>query len=420
MRVKVAVFGRKEIIDKLAQHETDRKSELFPFVYEDAAEVYDLVEKAVMCDVYLFTSPLSYLYAKDKIDKKRLPAVYVPIDEYMILNAFYELKTQNDDTLPRMSIDIDDRKYVDAVVAEQQLDKSGFHVYSYGNDRSIDIDQIVFFHKNLWESDHVDLVLTSSNIVEEKLKQANVPVERIQIPMVNLLNRIEEAKSIALVNQNTSSQMVSGYVRLKHGDGNENENMDKIKDILDEFGDVTSSAVVQSGDAYVIFGTKKLLEYITNNYRHFPLQKELKERVSGEVDIGFGFGLYANQAEHYARLALKSCSKEETGSCFIVNERGETIGPVGVEKKFDTGKLYQALIHKARLNNELSYNFLDFIANRNNEPFSSQDLATYYGVTKRSAERTLGKLINGEVIKAVGEEKPYLRGRPRKLFQINQ
>ncbi|WP_217586327.1 hypothetical protein [Lentibacillus saliphilus] len=426
MRVKVAVFGRQEVIDTLSEHVMDTKTELFPFIYTDAEEVYDLVEKAVMCDVYLFTSPLSYYYAKEKIDKKRLPAVHVAFDEYMILSALYHLKAGNGTSLPRLSIDLDDRQHVDAVIKEHNLDKSGFHVYSYGNDRVIDIDKIVFFHSNLWESGHIDLVLTSSVAVEDKLKEANIPVTRVKVPSANLLRGISEAKTIAHINQNTSTQIVSGYIRLKDYNTIQSKalaetNMSKLEALLDELSDATNAAVVQtSEDAFLVIGSKKLLDYITSNYRRFPLLAEAKEAIDGHVEIGFGLGLYVNQAEHYARLALESCEKEGGSSCYIVNERGETIGPVGVEKKFDSGKLYQALIHKARLNNELSYNFLDFIANRNNEPFSSQDLADFYGVTKRSAERTLGKLIKGEVIKAVGEEKPYLRGRPRKLFQINQ
>src|SRR5699024_9996590 len=101
-----------------------------------------------------------------------------------------------------------------------------------------------------------------------------------------------------------------------------------------------------------------------------------------------------------------------------VNDRKDRIGPLGVKKHINTSRLYQALIHKARLNNELSYNFIDFITTRNNEPFSSRDVASFYKVTKRSAERTVNKLLSGKVIKVVGEEQTYTRGRHSNLIQI--
>ncbi len=91
-----------------------------------------------------------------------------------------------------------------------------------------------------------------------------------------------------------------------------------------------------------------------------------------------------------------------------------------MKKEIDASSLYQALIHDARLNNELSYNFIDFITDRNNEPFSTHDVALFYKVTKRSAERTVNKLLSGNVIKIAGEERPYKKGRPRKLFTLNQ
>src|SRR5699024_12801164 len=96
------------------------------------------------------------------------------------------------------------------------------------------------------------------------------------------------------------------------------------------------------------------------------------------------------------------------------------IGPLGVKKEFNASMLYQSLIHEAKLNNELSYNFIGVIEIRNNEPFSSNDIAKHYGVTKRSAERTIKKFGAGNVIKEIGEDMHYVKGRPRKRFNRNQ
>ncbi|WP_229683087.1 hypothetical protein [Virgibacillus oceani] len=429
VKIKIAVFGRKELISRLNHYVEDQDDiEIVPFIYTKTKDTIELMETAFMCDIYLFAGALPYLYAKEKINKKRLPAVQVAFDEYMILTSFYRLKNYHNQALDRISIDVLDRAHVDKVVNELDMQEHTIYTYSYGDDKVLDIDLIVAYHQNLWSDGKIDYCLTSIEEVEQRLKEKGIPTSCMQIPQINVERAIEQAKSIAKLNHSKSAQIVSGFVRIKNfdslishkGELTSQELLLKLHQILLKFGHKTYSSVLTNGDnQFVLFGTHGILNHITNHYRDFPLLQEIERSLTISVDIGFGLGLTAKQAEDNAKLALEACNRTESSNCYIVNERQETIGPLGVEKHFDTSQLYHALIHKANLNNELSYNFIDFIKLRNNEPFSANDIAKYYRVTKRSAERTVYKLLSGDVIKVVGEEKPYQKGRPRKLFQIS-
>ncbi|WP_164667483.1 hypothetical protein [Virgibacillus doumboii] len=430
MKTKIAVFGREALIDRIYSYVEDQDDiEIFPFVYSEAKETADLVEKAIMCDIYLFAGSLPYLYAKEKIDKKRLPAVQVDFDEYMILTSFYHVRNYQNQELNRLSIDVLDSTNVDEVLNEIKISGEEIYTYSFGHDDSVEIDRIVSHHEDLWNAGKTDYVLTSIDEVELKLKAKGIPTSIMQIPKLNLERAVERAKSIATLNQSKSAQIVAGYVRIKDFDSIKSEKGDfhaqelllKLHQILLKYSQKTYASVLSNGnDQFVLFGTRGILDHITNHYRDFPLLKEMEQALNTSVDIGFGLGLTAKQAEDNAKMALEACERSDGGTCYIVNERRDTIGPLGVEKEFNTSELYQSLIHRAKLNNELSYNFIDFIEIRNNEPFSSNDIASYYRVTKRSAERTVKKLLAGNVIRVVGEEKPYVKGRPRKLFQLNQ
>ncbi|MEN2767167.1 hypothetical protein [Ornithinibacillus xuwenensis] len=429
MKIKVAVFGRRELVDRFNSYITNNEEiEAIPFIYTKANEAAHLVEKAFMCDVYLFLESLPYLHAKNKIKKKRLPSVQVSFDEFMILTSFYHLKNHHHQKLNRLSIDVIEDKHVDEVLAELKLDTNDIYTYSYGMDTDVDIEQITNHHLELWENGKIDYVLTSLKEVEDCLHEKGVPTYQMVLPKINIDKAIEKCKSIAILNMSKSAQIVAGYVRIKNWEKIKEEKGDlhlrelhiKLYQVLLKFGHKTYASVLTNNDnQYVIFGTRGVLDHITNHYRDFPLIKEIESALDTAIEIGFGLGLTAKQAEDHAKYALDACLRTENSSCYIVNDRQETIGPLGVKKHFDTSRLYQALIHKAKLNNELSYNFIDFVQLRNNEPFSSNDIANYYRVTKRSAERTVNKLLTGNVIKIVGEEKPYIKGRPRKLFQIN-
>ncbi|ASK61974.1 hypothetical protein CFK37_07280 [Virgibacillus phasianinus] len=428
MKIKIALFGRNELIERMNDYVDNQDDiEIIPFAYSKAVENIDLIDKAFMCDVYLFGGSLSYLYAKEKIERKRLPAIQVAFDEYMILTSFYRLKNYHNQELDRISIDVLYKEHVDEVISELQMEDREIYTYSYGDDAVLDIGKIFHYHKKLFQEGKIDYVLTSIEEVEQRLIDEGIPTSCMVIPKLNLERAVEKAKSIATLNKSKSAQIVSGFVQIKNfedivskkGEFVAQEMLLKLHQILLKFGHKTYASVLTNGDnQFSIFGTRGILDHITNHYRDFPLLQEIARSLGVPVEIGFGLGLTAKQAEDNAKLALETCVHSEESSCFIVNERKETIGPLGVAKHVDTSELYHALIHRARLNNELSYNFIDFINLRNNEPFSANDISNYYQVTKRSAERTIHKLLAGEVIRVVGEEKPYVKGRPRKLFEL--
>ncbi|PAV31478.1 hypothetical protein CIL05_02150 [Virgibacillus profundi] len=430
MKVKIAVFARFEMMERIKAYTNDEDDfEIVPFTYSNAIETVELIEKAIMCDIYLFTEILPFLYVKKKIDKKRLPAVKVAVDEYMIMSSFYRLKYEHNQPLDRFSIDVLNQIHVDEVLTElNKLDKD-IYTYSISENGLVDLDKIVSFHQNLWKEGKIDFVLTSSNEIEQQLKGLGITARTMHVPKINLRRAMTEAKTMTKLNQSKSAQIVIGKIRIKNlmaiklekGENATQELIEKLHDILLKFSQKTAASTFPiNNDEFILLGTKGVLDHITNHYRDFPLLKEMERTLHTPVDIGLGLGLTAKQAENNAKMALEACEQSDNSSCYIVNERQDTIGPLGIRKQFDTSRLYQSLIHKARLNNELSYNFIDFITIRNNEPFSSNDIATYYRVTKRSAERTVNKLLLGEVIKVVGEEKPYVKGRPRKLFSLNQ
>ncbi|QGS69658.1 hypothetical protein CV093_19515 [Oceanobacillus sp. 143] len=70
MSIKIAMFGRTEIITRSKTiAENSQNIAIIPFRYEEEEEVLELIEKAFMCDIYIFTEPISYLYVKEKVEK---------------------------------------------------------------------------------------------------------------------------------------------------------------------------------------------------------------------------------------------------------------------------------------------------------------------------------------------------------------
>lgn len=430
MKVKIAVFGPEEIIQLVRLYVKDNKHiEMVPFAYEHESDVKELVKRAVMCDAYLFTEHFPFLYVKDQVNKMNIPIIQVEIGEYMLLTSLYHLSKDHSSAPHKVSIDIPNAEVVEKVI--QELREDDYTIYTQTYNSSDAIDEIIAHHEDLWNKGDIECVLTSIEEVKRRLEAKHIPVYSMVIPLRNITTAVERAVSIVTLKSSSSALVVSGVVDIRnkdevlttHGEASFDEILTMIEQTLETFKDETATSLFMNNERqFIMFGTRGTLDYLTANYRDFPLLNRIEEKMPADVivDIGFGLGLHALEAEQHAQLALHACRKTDRHTCYIVNERKETIGPVGVKKEFNTATLYHDLIHKARLSNQLSYNFIDFIKNRNNEPFSSNDVAEHYNVTKRSAERTINKLLNGKVIKHVGEERPYVKGRPRKLFQIVQ
>lgn len=424
MKVKIAVFGIQETIDRVyAILPEDAEIELLPFVYSNVNETTSLLDTVYNCDVYLFTEYLSYLYARNQIERKRLPTVAIELDPYRISAALYRLQAEG--PVKRIAFDLFDEAYLRDVKSELDLEDGQIHSYLHDSWERPDIDSLLTYYTTLWQKGNIDHVLASTAEITAALQQKNIPASTIHLPDLRLKQALEKAISLAKLSESENTQMVTGYISIQGIDenteivGHRLDILKRIRKSVARFTNRTDSTFTETKERrFIIYGSEKLHKHLKEHYRSFPLLQEMK---SGKLPVylGFGLGLSALEAAKNAEIAHESCLRSDHSICYITNERQEMIGPIGVEKEIDTSSLYQALIHDARLNNELSYNFIDFITNRNNEPFSTNDVALFYQVTKRSAERTVNKLLTGDVIRVAGEERPYKKGRPRKLFTLN-
>jgi hypothetical protein len=428
MQMKIGVFGRESVVKRVQQLIPETSEiELLPFIYTKAEETVDLFQTVFQCDVYLFTEYASYLFIKDTIDKKRLPAVTIELDSYRMIASLYRLQRDAEDKQLRVALDVFDEVYLNEVVQELKLDDQLFQTYLHPENEEPNMEQVISYYKGLWEEKAIDYALTSSEEITEELEALAIPARTIAISESALLRALKQAASLIQLSDSKNNLLVTGYVKVKGIDeetdlsGHRLDIYERVKKILKKFTEKNDATFVETRERqFLIYGSDKLLTHLRDHYRTFPLLQEIKQQIALPIHLGFGLGLHAAESNDSATIAIKNCAHSENSICYIVNERQEVIGPIGVKREIDTSRLYHALIHHARLNNELSYHFIDFITDRNNEPFSTHDVATFYQVTKRSAERTVNKLLTGDVIKIAGEERPYKKGRPRKLFTLNQ
>lgn len=418
MDIKLGVFGEKNIVKRVQKIAEQFPSiEVLPFIFSEPSDAMDQAERAIMCDALLFTDYCSYNEAVKQKNKKLIH--YIDYDEYSMLSSI--LHTGNLSQKKRLSMDYPAELEIDDLT--RGIQSTEYKLFSKGyNKRDIsNVQVLTHFHKELYSQGKTDFILTSRRSVYNQLLQEGLPVHFIQIPskcIVQALRKIEETLEMT-----TPNLIITGILALK-------ENIPihlhhqvhmEVRQYLSRFCQKYDAMLLTNQENhYFMIGTGKLIHVIKENYRGLPLIEDIEKLADGPISLGFGLGLTPLTSQKHAYLALEACQSEKCSLSYLFNECQEQIGPIGKQKNIDTNKLFDMLVHQARLNNELSYLFIQFIVERNNEPFSSNDIADFYHVTKRSAERTLKKLTSSDIITIFGKERPYSKGRPRTLFILNQ
>src|SRR5699024_8237539 len=160
MKRRIAVYGRKDTVTRIENYISEKEEiQIFPFIYQHVKETNDIIEKVIMCDIYLFMNPLAYLYAKDKIDKKRLPAILIPIDEFTIATPLYRIKNSYKYAIRRISIDTSQKQAVMNVLDELAINPKDIYLYNYDESKAFTPSAIASFHENLNLDGKTDFVL---------------------------------------------------------------------------------------------------------------------------------------------------------------------------------------------------------------------------------------------------------------------
>ncbi|MEK4298454.1 hypothetical protein MKY30_03405 [Oceanobacillus sp. FSL W8-0428] len=420
MNIKLGILGEKNIVQRVQEITKQFASmEVLPFIFSDPCDAAAQAERAVMCDALLFTDYCSYHEAVKQKHKQMM--FYIDYDEYSILSSI--LYTGKLSPKKCLSIDYPDHiKLVDSahdtMLTEYELFSIDYHKQDVEN-----IQKLIDFHKELFSQQKTDLILTSRKDVYIGLLQEGFPVHFIQIAEKCIIQALEKTVQILEIESYSTNLVMTGILSLKESlpIHLHHQIHTEIRKYLSEFCKKYDAMLLPTKDShYFIIGTSKLIKVIKENYRAFPLMDDVEKIAGSPIALAFGLGLNPLSSQKHAYLALEACQRDKGSISYLINECQEKIGPIGQRRNIDTNKLFYALVHQARLNNELSYLFIQFIVERNNEPFSSNDIADFYQVTKRSAERTVKKLLSGEIIKISGKESPYTKGRPRKLFILKQ
>lgn len=436
MKVKIAVLSSEVFMVEILKYEQKFQNiEMIPFIYSHPKDCQAIISEINNCDVLLFAGSTPYFFAKEQVKQKNIPAVYIPFDEYTLTLTLFGILIKHQEDWQRMSIDISKSIYVDRVMKEMGIKNEGWYVKDYigivgKNNTHFDTNEILQFHQNLWEKGKTSFAITSIDFIYEQLCRMKIPCAMMRVPEKNIYDTVSKAVACGKLVKSKHSQIAVGFLFVKGAETTKSdiekqkkEDILIIQQMLLKLGQETSVSVQNMGlGQFVIYGTRGSIEIMTEQFNTFPLLKEVDMLGETKVSVGFGFGVTAKDAEGNARYALSYANKHEKNSAaYLVTDDKEIIGPLGINRKIygmkSEDRTILLIAKKAGISVTNVNKFISFLKLNKQNRFTSEAIAQYFEISRRSAERMIKKLMDSKFVIIVGEEHPYKQGRPRAIYR---
>ena len=411
MKVKIAVIGSHDFCQRTEQLVADRHDiELHGYNYSEPKVAPSLLQTLKPCDAILFSGSLPYSYTKELLIDFSIPVLYLQQDETAIAITLLHISAKERVDLNRISIDVREKSLIANVLKDlnQVLELPFVHTL----DDDDNLQNIVAYHKLLSIQGKTDMAVTSVHAVYEQLQQQQIPAYKMIDPESSILRSLESAKQQAILQKSNAAQIAVGLIKGIHQSKDLEVSIGKMANIL------KAQWNEQNGE-YILFTTMGNIEFSLRNNEFLSLFQTFDK----EAKMAFGCGETIVDATENARFALNLIHESDTHSFYMLDANKQLHGPfpqsnMAISMKINEPVLVE-MADKTKLSPANISKLLLFSQSRHAKQFTATDLALHLNVTRRTAERTLKKLVEFNYTTIVGEEMTYRQGRPRALYEFN-
>lgn len=408
MRTKVAIFGSKEFCQRAVQF-TEQRSELVLdlYPYTVPSESPDLLKKLLPCDAILFSGSLPYIASTEILASIPVPAIYLKQDETEITTTLLAISLHHSLELENMSIDVRDRRVFENVLADIKADGQRPRIYQLEEDYAL--QELIDFHASAYENNPSNVAVTSVHAVYDCLVEQSVPVFKMISVKSSFLKTIDRVCQEALLQKSETSKIAAGILGVSIP-------TTELKDTSEKLAQLLHAHCIHAEEGILFYTTQGAIQTALHN----PEFQQLAAQLSGQ--LAFGSGRTLTDAKENAASALRYMQTEPSSGPYLLDEKKELhtlFQPAGnpIELRVIEPALTD-IADKTALSPAVLSKLATFGQSRQSTSFTANDLASHLGVSRRTAERTIKKLLSSDYANTVGEEMTYRQGRPRSVYEL--
>ncbi|WP_047154827.1 hypothetical protein [Aneurinibacillus tyrosinisolvens] len=404
--------------------------ECVPIVYWREEEIVDLLKPVANdFDIWLFSGKVPYSIAKSwgGITK---PMFFTPHTGSSLYKTLLQISYHEQIPMEQISFDNYHPDELERILDEAEIKTSHLFLKHYEGD--IDAHELAAYHYELWKSGKTKAAVTCLRTAYLELEQMGVPVYRV-LPakpaihsVLNLALRTYEM--LHFKESQIAVQMIEidSYVGMAKDTFSTDEIYKieiKIAEKLLTYANKIHGSLKSAGPGrYVIFTTRGLLQNITGEFTVIPDLEDLGQLKKEVMTCGIGIGKTAYEAEINAGRALFHAREYGKGSWMVGFDNKTIAGPLGREEQIThayASKELQKVSEQTSLSISTLSKLKSILGKIGKNEIGAHELAQYMQIMPRSARRILTELEENGIAQVVGEETPYSRGRPRKIYNIS-
>lgn len=382
-------------------------------------------------DGMLFTGKIPYdLINTEMISKK--PWVYIQHDASRLLSGLLEASLSQKYDITKISIDSYPEDEVYEIYKNINTEILDIQVSNNSIFHETFLEDIKAFHKQAFLQKGVSVCITGISTVYEYLTEHSIPCIALDPTKQSIEEALRYLESKKEFQNEKSSQIVVIAIERdlpnEHALIKENEyqlalESMKISEEIYHFSQRVQAAVVEKEiGKYLLFTTKYLLELETEELQKLNIiTKQIVQRF-GTLSIGIGYGQTAREAKYNANLGLIKAKKHGGNQAYKV-ENNQYIGPIRPstaqnEPINHIDGPFQRIASTAGISLNSVIKLQTIIDQQKSDTFTSDELAKLYGVSTRSMNRLLEKLLDTKYAQIVGCNIRTRAGRPSRIIKL--
>ncbi len=375
----------------------------YPYSHETEAEQI-VGAHAADVDAWLFTGVIPYTYAADRLNR---PALYIDYTGTPLLHAIVQLLKDGAD-ITRMSIDTLATSDVLAVLTESDLPTDGIRSLPFR--AGVTSQTLIDFHRRHAADGSVAITCVAS--VYEALR-GEIPVLRLVPSWKSVRTTLHQLLLLASNQSNEDAHVVLGLVEASPW------TTELERDLAREAAGIAGTYCRVDDGRGMIVTTRGPLADVTAQFTSAPILRRLaadRERVQ----IGFGFGRTAAEAESLARRAL-SRARSHGDVAAAASFRNDVDIVLDTDRSSDDPPLEQAGIGVITARVGLSAQTVRKLrdAAAGSDAVTTRDIAGALSIEQRTARRMMQRLELAGYAERVGQQPSGTSGRPLTLYKLN-
>lgn len=434
--IRIGVVVPHEIMDEIDQFLRKEFPEILPvpFTYASITEIPDIVSgRQSQADAFLFLGNTARRYA-EKVIPHTTEWVTIPRSTSSLLRLLFQ--AQVDGHAMRMVSDFNNRDFFRQALLEIGFSEENTVIEtipSFAYSEGLLIKDALKMEK-LYKEGKVDFCITIFYKVKEILESKGIPAyilrpsfDDIRGGMQRLLlshelrSRQESKAAVIAIHTDFYGESLPGsdsyQLSISH--------LDISRQIMQFARSIHGACIPQPPWDYMIFASSALLESQTDQFKQFPLIENIARSTAATISAGVGYGNRIDEAFYRAMKAMQHASSQGGNQAFLMTPditsrlpMSKTMQDAQHKEGRPIDEQFLYLSQKSGVSLRIISRLYHACQETGRCRFTSAELSDLIGVTPRTINRILNKLIDHHLAQDASRRFTGKTGRPGRVTEI--